>query len=186
MEQCLAQLRADYDRQAGRSVALPIAGAIIWTIAGIAALVLPVRAAALVLLFGSGAMFPLGLLLARLLGEKLLDNTNPLAKLMGLAVLMVNLLWALHVILPTRDIALFPLSLGIGLGLHWVVFSWIIAHPLGTIHALMRTGLATALWWLFPEQPQAAVAAGVVVAYLYSIVALANRKPNEVAKLQRA
>lgn len=130
------------------------------------------------LLFSTGAIFPLGLLIARLLREKLIDNLNPLARLMGLAVLMVNLLWALHLTLITQDIALFPLSLSIGLGVHWVVFSWIIGNPLGTIHAIARTAMTTALWWLFPGQPQAAVAAGVVIAYLYSIVALGRRKLN--------
>ncbi len=157
---------------------MPIAGAIVWTIAGVAALVLPSNTATFVLLFSTGAIFPLGLLLARALSEKLVDNSNPLARLMGLAVLMVNLLWALHLTLFSQDMALLPLSLGIGLGIHWVVFSWIIGNPLGTIHAIGRTALTTALWWLLPGQPQAAVAAGVVIAYLYSIVALGRRKLN--------
>lgn len=178
MENHLAALRADFDKQAGRSLALPIAGAIVWAVAGLAALALPTRTATFVLLFGTGAIFPLGLLLAKLLGEKLVDNTNPLARLMGLAVLMVNLLWALHLTLFARDMALLPLSLAISLGLHWVVFSWIIGNPLGTIHAVARTALATALWWLFPSQPQAAVAAAAVLAYLYSIAALGRRKLN--------
>lgn len=114
----LGAVRADFDRQAGRSLALPLAGAIIWTIVGIAALFLPLRPAILLLLFGSGAIFPLGLALARLLHERLLDNSNPLARLMALCILMVNLLWALHLTLLNRDPALLPLSLGIGLGLH--------------------------------------------------------------------
>lgn len=145
LENHLAALRADFDRQAGRSLALPVAGALIWTVAGVAGLTLPTRTATFVLLFASGAIFPVGLLIARQLGEKLIDNTNPLARLMGLAVLMVNLLWALHLTLLAHDVALFPLSLGIGLGIHWVVFSWIIGNPLGTIHAIARTALATAL-----------------------------------------
>lgn len=178
-EKALQVLRAEFDRHAGRSIALPLAGAIVWAVVGIAALLLPTRPATLVLLFGSGAIFPLGLGLAALLRERLLDNPSPLARLMALCVLMVNLLWALHLTLLGQNPAYVPLSLGIGLGLHWIVFSWIINHPLGIIHALLRTALATGLWWLFPEQPITAVAAAVVVSYLYSIAALIARRPNE-------
>lgn len=176
MDDTLGMLRADFERQAGRSLALPIAGALVWMGVGLVALVLPERPATLALLFGSGAIFPLGLAVAALLRERLLDNRNPLARLMGLCVLMVNLLWALHLTLLAGDASYLPLSLGIGLGLHWVVFSWIIQHPVGIVHAVMRTVLATGLWWLFPAHPITAVAAAVVVAYLYAITALASRQ----------
>lgn len=172
----LVALRADYERQAGRSLALPIAGAVVWTIVGIAALFLPQRTANLVLLFGSGTMFPLAMLLSQPLGESLIGNTNPLAKLMGMSVLMVNLLWAVHFTVVFLDPQYLPLTLGIGLGLHWIVFSWVIGHPIGTIHAILRTGLVTLFWWLFPESRLTMVSLGVVIAYATSIFVLATRK----------
>jgi hypothetical protein len=174
-EQALLTLRTEFEKEAGRSLALPIAGAIVWFIVGIAALFLPADIATYALLFGSGAIFPIGLVAARLLGENPMANNNPLSRLMGLCVLMVNLLWALHLTLLFSGGSFFPLSLGIGLGLHWVVFSWIIGHPVGTIHAVLRTVLATALWWLLPTNPITAVALGVVVAYGYSIYTLSRR-----------
>ncbi len=174
-EDALPALRADFEREAGRSLSLPIAGGIVWTIAGIAAMFLPQQIATYVLLFGSGAIFPIGLAVAKLLGENPIANNNPLSRLMGLCVLMVNLLWALHLTLLFEDASYFPLSLGIGLGLHWVVFSWIIGHSVGTIHAVLRTLLATALWWLLPVHPISAVALGVVIAYSYSIFTLSRR-----------
>ncbi|MCL4862427.1 MAG: hypothetical protein KJZ93_23630 [Caldilineaceae bacterium] len=174
-EHALAALRADFEQQAGRSLALPIAGATVWSIAGIAALFLPERPATFVLLFGSGAIFPLGLAIAKILRENPIDNTNPLSRLMGLCVLMVNLLWALHLTLLFNNASYFPLSLGIGLGLHWVVFSWIIDHRVGVIHATLRTTLATGLWWLLPAHPISAVALAVVAAYGWSIYTLSRR-----------
>lgn len=83
-----------------------------------------------------GAIFPIGLLLARLLSEKLLNNSNPLARLTAMCVLMVNPLWAVHVTLLFTSPALISLTLGISLGLHWIVFSWIIQHPMGIIHTI--------------------------------------------------
>ncbi|MBX3309178.1 MAG: hypothetical protein KF739_01935 [Cryobacterium sp.] len=182
MTEPLAQLRADFDAQAGRSVALPMAGAIVWAGVGIAALFVTPRISLFVLIIGTGAIFPLGLLLAAMLREKLFNTTNPLAKLMGMCVLMVNLLWAVHLTLLYVAPTLIPLTLGIGLGLHWIVFSWIIQHPTGTIHAIARTVLVTAAWWFFPEHQMSAVAAAVVVTYLYSILALRFRTLNTVTE----
>ena len=139
MADSLVQLRADYDVQGGRSLALPLAGAIVWAVVGIAALFLTPRTSSFVLVIGTGAIFPIGLLLAVVLRERLLNNTNPLAKLMGMSVLMVNLLWAVHISLLYIAPTLISLTLGISLGLHWIVFSWIIQHPLGRLVAFPRT-----------------------------------------------
>ena len=172
-------LRADYDRYAGRSLAMPIAGAIVWTIGAVAATQLDQPTAIQVLLSATGAIFPVALVLARVLKEKLVNNPSPFSRLMGLCILMVNLLWALHSTLIFKDASLVPLSLGIGLGLHWIVFSWIVDHPVGIIHAVLRTILVTGLWWLFPAQPVVSVAVGVIIAYAYSIYALATRRLNQ-------
>ena len=171
----MTALRADYDVQAGRSLALPIAGALVWAVVGVAGLVLAERTATFVLLFGTGAIFPIALGLSRLLGERILDNTNPLAKLMALSVLMVNLLWALHLTLVVDAPGFVPLTIGIGLGLHWVVFSWVIGHRVGIVHAILRTLLVTAAWWFLPDWRVSAVAAAVIVAYAYSIATLSRR-----------
>jgi hypothetical protein len=171
----LQTLRADFDRHAGRSLALPTAGAIVWAVVAIAGLVLPVRTATFVLLFGSGAIFPIGLALASALRERLMDNPSPLAGLMGRSVLMVNLLWAVHLTLLVTGTTAVPLTLAIGLGLHWVVFSWIVGHPVGLVHAVLRTVLVTAAWWAFPDARVAAVATAVLLAYAYAIVVLARR-----------
>jgi hypothetical protein len=50
-------------------------------------------------------------------------NTNPFGRLMGPCIVMVNLLWALHAMLMLKDASYVLLSLGIGLGLHWIVCS---------------------------------------------------------------
>jgi hypothetical protein len=174
----LADLRTDFDTHAGRSMALPMAGALVWAAIGAAAPRLSSGTANLVLLFGTGAIFPLGLGLARLLGERLIDNPSPLANLMGRCVLMVNLLWAMHLTVFALDPTYLPLTLGIGLGLHWVVFSWVVGHPVGLIHAVLRTVLVTGLWWLVPTHRISAVAAGVVAAYGLSLYLLATRPKN--------
>jgi hypothetical protein len=178
----LETLRADFEQRTNRAMSAPIAGAYVWSVVAALGLVLPQRTAVIALMLASGVIFPLATVIARLRHEQLLDNQNPLAKLMGACVLMVNLLWALHVVLFIKAPALVPLSVGIALGLHWVVYSWIIGHPLGYVHALLRTsGLAVA-WLLFPSNSVTACAAVVVVAYCVSLYQMAVRPIPAIAR----
>ena len=129
----------------------------------------------MVLMFGTGAIFPLALLVARLRGEQLIENTNPLARLMGACVFMVNLLWAVHLPLAARAPAFVPLSVGIGLGLHWVVYSWITRHPVGYTHASLRTAAVLAAWLMFPDRAVTGCAFAVVMAYGLALYQMATR-----------
>lgn len=67
---------------------------------------------------------------------------------------MVNLLWAVHIPLFIYVPEFVPLSLGISLGLHSIIYSWIVQHPVkaisfgGTIESLI--GYFTVLYLLIP------------------------------------
>lgn len=154
---------------------MPLAGMAVWAVVAGLGLLLPPKTAVLALVFATGAIFPVALAIARLRGEQLIDNTNPLAKLMGVCVMMVNLLWALHIPLLLHAPQFVPLSLGIGLGLHWMVYSWIIAHPLGYQHAVLRTAGLVAVWFAFPAQLVTASAVVVVAAYALTLLQMRSR-----------
>ena len=175
MDEAFSAYRVAYARTAGRSLAMPIAGALVWLAFAIAGALLPERQAGLVMLFGSGVIFPLGLLLARVLGEDLLSRDSPFARLMGASTLMVNLLWPLHIVLFLQDPDLLPLTLGVGLGLHWIVFGWIVRHPVGLFHAIARSVLLPVLWVAFPDSRFVALPGAVTVVYVVTIVILVRR-----------
>lgn len=158
-------------------MSLPIAGMLVWSIVGVLGVILPPKAAILALVFATGAIFPLAMAIAKMRGEQLLENANPLARLMGVCVLMVNLLWAVHVPLLMQAPQFVPLSLGIALGLHWMVYSWIINHPLGYRHAILRTVGLVAVWFAVPAHPVTASAAVVVAAYAITIAEMRRRAP---------
>lgn len=172
----LDQLRADFDERSRGSLSLPTAGLLVWCIVGVLGMILPPRAATLAMVFATGAIFPLALGIARVRGEELIENANPLARLMGTCVLMVNLLWAIHIPLLMRAPQFVPLSLGIALGLHWMVYSWIIAHPLGYRHAILRTAGLVAVWFAFPGHVVTASALVVVAAYAMTIIEMRARR----------
>jgi hypothetical protein len=171
----LEELRTDFERTARRSLSMPIAGAIYWLVVAMVSTQVSERTGLLVLLFGSGTIFPLALLVSRFTKEEVFSSKNPLAKLMGISVLMVNLLWAVHIPLFIYAPQFLVLSVGIGLGLHWVVYSWIIQHPLGLIHAVSRTGLVVGAWFLFPESRILAVGLVIVFVYSFSIWQMLTR-----------
>ena len=99
---------------------------------------------------------------------------------MGACIVMVNLLWAVHVPLLMGAPGYFPLSLAVALGMHWIVYSWVIQHNVGITHALLRTALVLAAWLAFPQQQISAVAVAVVIANSISIAQMQSRKVSGV------
>ncbi|MFQ5401681.1 MAG: hypothetical protein ACE5E7_19045 [Anaerolineae bacterium] len=165
----LNKMRREFEASANRSISMPIAGAIVWFTVALLSTQVGEQMSALILLFGSGTIFPIALLVAKLRNEALITAVNPLAKLLGLSILMVNLLWAVHIPLFLTSPELVLLSIGIGLGLHWIVYSWIVQHPIGTIHAILRTLLVLGCWTIFPGQRLLAMGLAIVFVYCFSI-----------------
>jgi hypothetical protein len=172
----LEAIRADFEVRTNRSMSLPIAGLLVWSAIAVAGRALPPKQAVLALVYGTGAIFPIALLIARFRGEQLISNQNLLAALMGACVLMVNLLWALHIPLLIAAPAFVPLSVGVGLGLHWVVYSWIVRHPVGYIHAVIRTLGLVCAWLLVPTNSVTACALVICAVYGLSLYLMASRE----------
>lgn len=176
--QTLIDLRADFDNRSKYSLSMPIAGLIVWSAVAVLGAFLPLKTGVLALVFATGAIFPIAMMIARFRGEELANNSNPLAKLMGTCVVMVNLLWAVHVPLVIYAPEFVPLSLGVGLGLHWMVYSWIIGHPLGYQHAVLRTIGLLAVWFAFPAHLVTASAVVIVAIYVLSLFQMHSRSTN--------
>jgi hypothetical protein len=175
----LSDLRAEFGRS--RFLAMPIAGTVAWTAAGVLGGIFPPGAASIALFVCTGAIFPLGLLISRFTGEDLLGRTsqNELDRLFGLTILMANLVWGIALPFWMIEPSSLPLSAGILAGLMWVPFSWMIQHWVGLFHAIARTVLVVAAWFLFPGHRFTVIPAIIVSVYLVSIAALLRRQPPE-------
>jgi len=174
-DRTLSELRAEFGRS--RFLAMPIAGTVAWSAAGVFGAVLPAGPASIALFFCTGAMFPLGLLIARFTGEDLLGTKshNDLDRLFGLNVLMANLVWGVAIPFWLIDPSSLPLSVGILAGLMWVPFSWMLQHWVGLFHGIARTILVVVAWFLFPAHRFLVIPALIVIVYVISILALATR-----------
>jgi hypothetical protein len=180
-DRTLGELRTEFGRS--RMLALPIAGTIAWTAAGVFGAFLDPHAASLALFGCMVAIFPLGILVGRLLGEDLFGTRkqNDLDRLFGLNVLMVNLGWAIAIPFWWAEKSSLPLSAGIITGLLWVPFSWMLQHWVGLFHGVARTVLVFAAWLLFPSLRFVVIPAVIVVVYVISIIVLATRRLPEPA-----
>jgi len=161
-----------------RGLAMPLAGAIAWTIVGIAGVFLPIGLEVWVLFGAVGFILYLGMFLSRFTGENFLDKQRPknvfdalFYRTVGQAILV----FAIAIPFFRADPMSLPLSVGVLAGLMWLPFSWIIGHWIGTFHTLARTALVTAAWYLFPHSRFVAVPAVIVAVYVVTIVVLEAR-----------
>ena len=165
----LQELRVDFILRRKGCLSLPITGCIVWSLAALASLFVPQAQANVALLISYFLLVPISIAIARIRGEQVIGSENPLFKLASMCRLMVSLLWAVHLPLLFWAPEFFPLSMGIGFAIHWIVFSWTVDHPVGLIHAILRTFLVLGAWYFFPENRVGAVSVAVASAYLLSV-----------------
>ena len=167
------ELRADFIIRRKGSLALPITGLLVYAAAALLSLVIDPVHHNLLLAIAFWTIPPIGAVIGRVRGEELGSPThNPLFRLSALARIMALSTWAIHVPVWIYAPELFPISIGIGFAIHWVVFSWTIGHPLGIIHLALRIIFVLGAWHLCPENRVGAVCAGVALAYAISLLQL--------------
>lgn len=172
----LDEQREEFSRR--RFLAMPLAGAIAWSIAGVAGAFLTPVYAVWTLFIATGFIAYLGILLSRFTGENFLDKSRPknsFDSLFMLTVLMALLVYAIAIPFFLLDYTSLPLSVGILTGLMWIPVSWLIRHWIGLAHAVGRTVLVLAAWYLFPEQRFVVIPALIVVIYVFTMLVLETR-----------
>lgn len=184
--------RAEFARR--RFLAMPLAGTLAWTVIGVVGATCSLRTAVLTLYFGTGAIFYLGLLLARFTGEDLLGRhraKNSFDRLFMAGMTQAVLVFAIALPFGMQDVSSLPMSIGILAGLMWLPFSWIIQHWIGVAHTLGRTACILLAWFLAPEQRFVLIPAIVVLSYLPTMLVLelrwrAQQRPAGSVQLARA
>jgi hypothetical protein len=172
----LDEQRAEYARR--RGLAMPLAGAIVWTLISIAGAFMPPVLVVWSLFIGTGFIAYFGILLSRFTGENFLDKNKPknvFDNLFFHCVAMALLVYAIAIPFFRVDYTSLPLTVGILSGLMWVPFSWIIQHWVGIFHAVARTILVTAAWYLAPHHRFVLIPAIIVSVYVITIGILEQR-----------
>lgn len=172
----LDEQRREFARR--RGLAMPLAGAVAWTVIGVAGAFLPPIWKVWALFGATGLIAGLGIVLSGVTGENFLDKQRPKNVFDALFFRTVGealLVYAIAIPFFRADYTSLPLSVGILSGLMWLPFSWLIGHWIGTFHTLTRTALVTASWYLFPKHRFVIVPAAIVAVYAVTIVVLEAR-----------
>ena len=173
----LEQQRLEFINQ--NFLATPLAGLIIWALIGTTGIFFSDFIAVWAVFIGTGSIVYLGLFLSKFTGENFLDKSRPKNEFdtlflytAGQAILVYSIAIPFFLI----DYTSLPLTVGILTGLMWLPFSWIVKHWVGIFHALIRTILVLALWYLLPEYRFIAIPFGIVLIYILTLLILNHRK----------
>lgn len=161
-----------------RFLAMPLAGVVGWTIAGIAGLTLSPLLAVWALFIATGAIAYLGILISRYTGENFSDQSRPRNAFDALffhTVGMSLLVYAIAIPFFLEDYTSLPMTIGILSGLMWVPLSWTIRHWVGIFHGVVRTAVILIAWYALPAHRFVAIPAVIIAVYLATIVILERR-----------
>jgi hypothetical protein len=178
-----AEMQADFIRSRKGALSLPLTGIVNYGVAAVASLFVPGDFANLVLALCFWAIPPVAALIGRIRKEDFRgDSGNSLFQLARLARIMVLSTWVVHVLVWLHAPDLFPATVGVAFGLHWVIFGWSIGHPVGLVHLGLRATLVPAAWYAAPDNRMSAVAAAVALCYLVSVLQLRSLPWEELAR----
>lgn len=168
--------REEFSRS--RFLAMPLAGTLVWTLVLITGTLLPMNQALLALYIGTGCIAYVGMAISKFTGEDFLDKTRPknvFQNLFFYAMVQAILVYSIAIPFAFTDPRSAPMGVGILAGLMWLQLSWIIQHPIGWIHTLVRTALITLSWFLAPNHQYTVVPLIVIFCYLFTIPVLELR-----------
>lgn len=160
--------------RARKFLAMPIAGALAWSLIGVLNLWVfeSTFARSMTIYAGTGMILYLGMLVARLTGEDLMgrqDPGNPFDRLFLGATAQAVFVYAIAIPFAIEKPDSLPLSVGILTGLMWIPFSTLVQHWVGYFHTISRTILILVLWYAWPEARFYSIPAAVVAVYLLTI-----------------
>jgi hypothetical protein len=151
----------------------PLAGAIWW--AGIAVLgaFVPIKIWALWAFVASGLIFPIAVVLSRLLHVDFMNQKSAIDDAIAPAFIGMLLFWPMAFAAYWTAIEMTPLILAIGMAMHWPIIGWTYGRTaIYATHAIVRTLAAFAIWILFPDHRTTWVPASVAVVYVATVMAI--------------
>mgnify|MGYP003630739712 FL=1 len=182
LKQAIDHERKRYCVAAGGGVSLPVAGALYWAVMGGLGFYLAPSQWAIAAAAGSGLIFPLGILLQAPMRSPFMKSKSPLSGVTMAAIAAINLLWPIHILLIGGFPEAAPLTLAIGMSLHWPIIGWAYHSRVSLIHAFVRVAAVTVIWYGFPDWRLTGIP--FVVAGLYLFAAAGLRR--EVLRFRRA
>ena len=158
---------------------MPLAGLMVWTGLGVAALFVPKAMVGWMAVYVMAAILPLAFAIDKLRGRNpFVRDDNPISTLFFQSIIGIGLMFPL--IIGAADAAGDPdiMVLGVAIlaGIIWIPYGWGANDPVGLRHAIARAFGCYLAYWFAPGEIRAScICAVVALSYLYSLAAM--RKP---------
>ena len=162
------------------TISMPLAGLIVWSALGLAALVMPRSMIGWMAVYVMAAILPLAFAIEKLRGRNpFVKDDNPISGLFFQSIIGIGLMFPL--VIGAADAAGNPdvMVLGVAIlaGIIWIPYGWGADDPVGLRHAIGRSVGCYLAYWFAPEEFRAtAICAVVALSYVYSLAAM--RKPG--------
>lgn len=182
LPQLLKEEKRNFLIRANGGISLPAAGALYWLALGLAGFYLDQSHWTYAALFGSGLIFPLGLLLSKPLKANLMVQ-SPLGSLFFPAFMSMFLSYPVSMTAAYYNVSIAPLAFSIGMSLHWPVIGWMYGSRICYVHALARAILVTACWFVFPDHRFTLIPFVVATLYLMTVAGLSREVANAKANV---
>lgn len=158
---------------------MPLAGLMVWSAIGVAAVFVPQAVVGWMAIYAMAAILPLAFTIEKLRGRNpFVKDDNPVSTLFFHSIIGIGLLFPLVIAAAKAagDPAIMVLGVAILAGVIWIPYGWGADDPVGLRHAIGRAVGCYLAFWFAPDALRAtSICAVVALSYLYSLVAM--RKP---------
>lgn len=147
----LAELRERF--LATSTISMPLAGLIVWSALGVAALFVPKAVVGWMAVYVMAAILPLAFAIERLRGRNpFVKDDNPISKLFFQSIIGIGLMFPLVIgaAEAAGDPNLLVLGVAILAGIVWIPYGWGANDPVGLRHAIARALGCYLAYWLSP------------------------------------
>lgn len=162
-----------------RGIPLILAGILFWVIAGVSGAFLPQRIAVFVYLFGVGLVFPLGILISKIMKIDLFANENPLGALAGLIAGMQVLFAPIIIMLYFLEPDGIPFALGVLTGAHFLPYTWIYNSKAYLFLSISTVITASIVGTIFQNAAFVLTPFAIAVIYILTVVGLWKESGND-------
>jgi hypothetical protein len=168
----LDELRDDLIRGARNGYPVFLAGALYWLVMGALGLFIGGQTLALCYLFGVGGIFPLGLLLGKLLKADMISR-NPLGALSGIIGGIQAFFLPMWIVIYIEHYELIPFAIGLLAGSHFLPYVWIYRSRTYLFLTLAMAAASFFLGYIFDGLAFTALPWALAVIYLATAAGLA-------------
>ena len=169
----LLDLRVNLAIRSGWNIGFFVAGMLLWIGILITNLTVPIETGRMIWVALTFGVFPVAVLVSKLVQVDPFCNDNPLGQLVGYSHMsVVSLSVPIFVITAIYDPHIQLLAMAILLSIDFYVMSWAFGSAIFGLHAAARTVLVSVIWAVFPESRLTLIPIVVAAFYLGTVILL--------------